>query len=104
MTDSGKHTNGLDYKNITTVNDTSRVIIMMLQLGALHRIIILTTLDVSFMLLELSIMLLENIYSTGVTHDNRHLQSSYFYSTGHSLLWYTKNFVHKKFYSIGPEQ
>jgi hypothetical protein len=37
-------------------------------------IIILTTLDVSFILLELSIMLPENIYSIGITHDNRHLQ------------------------------
>ncbi len=29
------------------------------------------------------IMLLENIYSTGVTYDDCHIQSSYFYSTGH---------------------
>jgi len=35
------------------------------------------------MILELSIMLPENIYSTGITHDDRHLQLSYFYSTGH---------------------
>ncbi len=26
------------------------------------------------------------IYSPGVIHDNRHLQSSYFYSTGHTSL------------------
>ena len=38
------------------------------------------------MLLESLIMLLKNIYGTGVTHDDRHLQSSYFYSTGHWLL------------------
>ncbi len=44
----------------------------------------LKTLEVSFMLLESSIMLLESIYSTGITHDDHHLQSSYFYSTGHS--------------------
>ncbi len=30
-----------------------------------------------------TIMLLENNYNTDVTQDNRHLQSSYFYSTGH---------------------
>jgi len=43
----------------------------------------LTTLEVSFMLPESSIMLLENIYSTYATHDDYHLRSSYFYSTGH---------------------
>ncbi len=32
---------------------------------------ILTTLEVSFMILE-------NIYSTGITHDNCHLRLSYF--------------------------
>jgi hypothetical protein len=37
--------------------------------------------EVSFMmLLESSIMLLENIYS--ISHDDRHLEKSYFYSTG----------------------
>jgi hypothetical protein len=41
------------------------------------------TLEVLFMLLELSIMLLENIYSTGITHDDIYLQSSCFYSTGY---------------------
>ncbi len=35
----------------------------------------------AFMLLEPSITLLKNIYSTSVTHADRHLQSSYFYST-----------------------
>jgi hypothetical protein len=39
----------------------------------------------SFMLLESSIALLENIHSAGVTHDDHHLRSSYFYSAGHSL-------------------
>ncbi len=38
------------------------------QLGASLTIIILTTLEVSFLLLESSIMLLENIYGTGITH------------------------------------
>jgi hypothetical protein len=38
------------------------------------------------MLLESLIMLLKNIYGTGVTHDDRHLRSLYFYSTGHWLL------------------
>jgi hypothetical protein len=36
--------------------------------------------DPSFMLLETSVMLLENIYSTGVTHDDRHKRSSCLYS------------------------
>ncbi len=33
------------------------------------------------MTLEVSFMLLENIYSTGITHVDRHLQLSHFYST-----------------------
>ncbi len=37
----------------------------------------------SFMLLESSIMYLENIYSTGVTNDDHHLQLSYLCSAGH---------------------
>ncbi len=47
---------------------------MMPQLGASLTIVILTTPDVSFMLVELSVMLSENIYSTGITHDNCHLR------------------------------
>jgi hypothetical protein len=44
---------------------------------ALPIIVILTTLEVSFMLLE-------NIYSTGITHDDdRHLQASYLYNISH---------------------
>jgi len=27
------------------------------------------------------------IYSTGVTHDDRHLQSSHFYNTGHRIFF-----------------
>jgi hypothetical protein len=53
---------GLDYKNMTIVNDDCTTIWSI-------------TLESSIILLELSIMLLENIYSTGVTHDDRHLQS-----------------------------
>jgi hypothetical protein len=34
------------------------------------------------MTLEVSFMLLENIYSTGITHDDHHLPSSYFYNIG----------------------
>ncbi len=70
-------------KNITIINDTSRVIRMMPQLGASIIIVIMVTLEVIFMLLESSIMLLKFIYSTGTTHDNHHLPLSYFYSTGH---------------------
>ena len=54
---------GLYYKHITIVNDNS---IMMLQVVASPMIIILTTLEVSFMLLA-------NIYSRCVTHDDRHV-------------------------------
>ncbi len=36
-------------------------------------IVILTTLEVSFMLLEPSIMLPENIYIAGITHDDHHI-------------------------------
>jgi hypothetical protein len=39
---------------------------------------------VILMALDVSIMLLENIYSTGFTHDDRHIRSSYFYSTATS--------------------
>ncbi len=70
---------GLYYKNITIVNDTSRVFTMTPQLGASLTIIILMTLGVSFMLLELSIMLLDNVYSTGVTHDDRHIMIKIFF-------------------------
>ncbi len=75
-------TGGLYYNNITIINDTSRVIRMMLQLGVSLRNITLMTTEVSFKLLVSSSMLLENIYSSGVTHDDHHLRSSYFYSTG----------------------
>ncbi len=67
----------LYYKHIMIVNDTSRVVRMMPQLGASLTIVILTTLEVSFMLLELSFMLLKNIYSTGITQDDSHLQFLY---------------------------
>jgi hypothetical protein len=40
-------------------------------------------LESSIVFLESSIMLLENIYSTGITQDDCHLRSLYFYSTGH---------------------
>ncbi len=45
---------GLHYKNNMIVSDTSRVVRMTPQLESSLTIIILTTLDVSFMLLELS--------------------------------------------------
>jgi hypothetical protein len=60
------------------VNYISRVIRMMPLLAASLTIVILTTLEVSFLLLDLSIMLLEKICNTGVTHDDHHLWSSYF--------------------------
>jgi hypothetical protein len=66
---------GLYYKNITIINDTFRVFRMMPQIAASLTIIILMTVEVLYMLLESSIMLLEKIYSTGVTHDNHQLRS-----------------------------
>jgi hypothetical protein len=50
---------GQFYKNITIVNYTSRVVRMTSKHGASITIVILATLEVSFKLLELSIMLLE---------------------------------------------
>jgi hypothetical protein len=55
---------GLYYKHITFINDDSRVVRMTLLVVASPIIIILTTVDMSFMQLE-------NIYySTGITHDD----------------------------------
>jgi hypothetical protein len=54
---------GLYYKHITIVNDDS---VMMLQVVVSPMIVILTTLEVLFMLLA-------NIYSRGVTHDDHHV-------------------------------
>jgi len=45
-------------------------------------IIILMTLEVSFMLLEYSITLLENINRSGITHDNRHIHIFIVQATG----------------------
>jgi hypothetical protein len=50
---------------------------MMPQIGTSLTIINLMNQEVSVMLPELSIMLLENIYSTGITHDDHHLGLSY---------------------------
>jgi hypothetical protein len=50
----------------------------MLQVVASPMAVILATLVVSYMLLDI-------IYSTGITHDDHHLRSAYFYSTGHRL-------------------
>ncbi len=46
---------------------------MMSQFGVSLTILILTTLEVSFMLLESSIDPPENIYSTDITHDEHHI-------------------------------
>ncbi len=54
---------GLYYRHITIINDNS---IMALQVVASPMIIILMTLDMSFMLPA-------NIYSRGITHDNHHV-------------------------------
>jgi hypothetical protein len=57
---------GLYYKNIMIVNDASRVIIEGCHNLEHH-------LWSSIMLLELSVMLLVNIYNTGFTNDNHHM-------------------------------
>jgi hypothetical protein len=57
------NTSGLYYKHITILNDES---IMTLQVVASPMIVILTTLEMSFMLLA-------NIYSRGITHDDAHV-------------------------------
>ncbi len=56
---------------------------MVPQIGASLVVVILTTLEVSFMLRVSSITLLENIYTTGVTHYDCHLRLYCFYSIGH---------------------
>jgi hypothetical protein len=64
---------GLYYKIITIVNDASRA-------GSKchhnleHQLrLSIMLLDSSIMLLELAMMLPENIYSTGITHEDRHM-------------------------------
>ncbi len=59
----GAELSGLYYKHITIGNDNS---IMTFQVVASPTIIILITLEVSFMLLT-------NFHSRGVTHDDRHV-------------------------------
>jgi hypothetical protein len=65
---------GLCYKNTTNVNDNCKLTTSWnINLDFLIRLLVIH---------YLPIMLLENIDSTGITHDDRHLQSSYLYSTG----------------------
>jgi hypothetical protein len=73
---------GLYCKNITITNETSgvvRVMIVTFHVVLAPTVVILRTLKVSFILLE-------NIYSAGVTNNDCHLQSSYFNSTGNRAL------------------
>jgi len=60
------------------INDTSRVVRKTIILQ-----VVASPMIVNLMTLAMSAMLLENIHSTSITHDNHHLWSSYFYSTGH---------------------
>jgi hypothetical protein len=62
------NTRGLYYKYIAKVNDDSRVAKLMLQVMVSLKIVILMTLEVSFKLLD-------NIYSTGITHDDNHMMT-----------------------------
>ncbi len=70
----------LFYKHIMIVNDDPIVFSKCCSKLWRH---FLTTLEVSFMLLDSSIVLLENNHSTDNTHDDSHLRASYLYSTGH---------------------
>ncbi len=45
------NTRSINYKNVMIVNDTSRVVKIMPQLGASLMIVILTTVEVSFMVI-----------------------------------------------------
>jgi hypothetical protein len=74
---------------------------MTTQLAASHTIIILTT-------LEVSIMLLENINITGITHDDHHLKKlckagKDYQGKPSSLLRSFINHECKKFYDIEPQ-
>ncbi len=62
---------GLYYKHIMIINDDSRVVRITILVVTSPTIVILRTLGVSFMLLE-------NIYSTGITYDH-HLRSPNFF-------------------------
>jgi hypothetical protein len=64
---------GQYYKNIMIANDASWVISEWRHNLECRLQSSITHLESSIMLLELSIALLENIYSTGVTHDVRHV-------------------------------
>ncbi len=81
----------LSGKNIMIENDKARVVRMMppqeVSFMLLESSIILLESSIMFlvssiMLLESSVMLSESIYHTGITYDDYHLCSSYFYSTG----------------------
>ncbi len=65
---------GLYYKNITIVNDASRVICERRHNFEHHLWSSIVLLELSIILLKLSIMLLESIYCTGVTHVHHHMQ------------------------------
>ncbi len=43
------------------------------------------TIKPSIKLLKSSTMLLDNIYSTGITHNGHHMMIIYVYSTGHKI-------------------
>jgi hypothetical protein len=63
----GFNLSGLYYKNITVVNDASRVISGWCHNLEHHSQSSITLLESSVMLLELSVMLLESINRTGIT-------------------------------------
>ncbi len=73
----------IHYKNIVIVNDTSRVIRMTPQLGASRMIVILTNLEVSFMIKIFFIIYAPRDvnYASKTTYSI--VFSQYFYNIGH---------------------
>ncbi len=71
---------GLYYKHIRIVNDD---FLMMLKVVASPTIVILMNLEVSFILLA-------NIYSRGVTHDDRHETIITYLNTGPWFYYFQK--------------
>jgi len=76
---------GLYCKHIIIINDSSRVIRIMLQILALPIIVILTNLEAPMIII---MMIIENFYSAGIILDHHLRSSKYFNGTGY-YWWYT---------------
>ncbi len=80
VTKEKRNTSGLHYKHTTIVNDAARFI-------SEQHYNENCPLRIPILLLETSILLLESIYSSGITHNDRHMtiviqQLQYVYSAG----------------------